>query len=79
MAFEAYDKIRRPRSQRVIRTSREAGEMCAQRFPGVMGDSEAFKENMDWRMDWMWHRDIAGERDEAMMCFQKLVNGESLG
>ena len=29
-------------------------------------------------MDWMWHRDVAGERDEALICFNKLLNGESL-
>ena len=78
LAFQAYDKIRRPRSQRVCKTSREAGELCALRLPNVLDDPEAFKENIDWRMDWMWHRDIAGERDEALIIYNKLVDGESL-
>ncbi|KAI9695314.1 MAG: hypothetical protein M1820_008721 [Bogoriella megaspora] len=78
MAFRAYDKIRRPRSQKVCQTSREAGELCALRLPGVEDNAQAFKENIDWRMDWMWHRDIAGERDEALIVFNKLVDGESI-
>ncbi|KAI9659521.1 MAG: hypothetical protein M1821_001780 [Bathelium mastoideum] len=78
MAFQAYDRIRRPRSQRVVQTSREAGELCALRLPNVMDSPEALKENIEWRMDWMWHRDIASERDEAMIIYNKLLAGEKL-
>lgn len=78
LAFRAYDRIRRPRSLKVCQTSRESGELCALRLPGVEDNAEAFKENMEWRMDWMWHRDIAGERDEAILVYKKLVNGESI-
>jgi salicylate hydroxylase len=78
LAFEAYDKIRRPRSVKVITTSREMGEMCALRLPGVGDDAAKFKENVDWRMEWLWHRDIALELEEAVQCFEKLVGGGSL-
>jgi len=78
MAFRAYDQIRRPRSQKVAKTSWDAGELCALRLPGVEDRSEDFRENIDWRMDWIWHRDIAGERDEALICFNKLLEGGSL-
>lgn len=77
-AFEAYNKIRRPRSLQVVKTSREAGELAALRYPGVMSDAVALKDNIDWRMEWMWHRDIEGERHEAMGCFKKLEAGGSL-
>lgn len=76
MAFKAYDKIRRPRSQKVCTTSREAGELCSLRLPTVEDSAEAFKENIAWRMDWMWHRDIAGEFDQALGIFNKMVTGE---
>ena len=78
LAFRAYDRIRRPRSQKVCQTSREAGELCALRLPSVIDDPQAFKENIDWRMDWMWHRDIALEREQASMVFEKLLRGEEL-
>lgn len=78
LAFKAYDRIRRPRSQKVCQTSREAGELCALRLPSVMDDPTAFKENIDWRMEWMWHRDVGLERDQALMVYEKLLNGEEL-
>ena len=77
-AFRAYDKIRRPRTQRVVTTSREMGELVALRLPGIGEDLEKFKENMEWRMDWMWHRDVQGERNEAEIIFKKLKAGESI-
>lgn len=77
-AFKAYDRIRRPRTQRVVTTSREMGELVALRLPGIGEDLEKFKENMEWRMDWMWHRDIAGEANEAKIIFDKLKAGESI-
>ena len=78
LAFKAYDRIRRPRSQMVCKTSREAGELCALRLHGVEDDAEAFKENINWRMDWMWHRDIAGEKVEALGVLEKLSNGGTI-
>ena len=75
MAFKAYDRIRRPRSQRVAQTSRENGVMITLRNPEVGDDAQKFKENIDWRMDWIWHRDIAGEREEALIILQKLIDG----
>lgn len=78
MAFEAYDRIRRPRSQKVVETSHEAGELVALRLPGVGDDPEAFRKNIEWRQDWMWHRDISGEAEEAGVVFRKLVNGEAV-
>ena len=43
-----------------------------------MDDPKAFKENIDWRMDWMWHRDVGLEREQALMVFEKLLRGEEL-
>jgi salicylate hydroxylase len=72
-AFRTYDTIRRPRSQMVCKTSHEAGELCALRLPGVDDNVAAFKEDISWRMDWMGHRDIAGEYLEALAIFNKLL------
>ena len=77
-AFKAYDRIRRPRSQKVCQTSRKAGELCSIRLPSGLDDPQAFKENIDWRMEWMWHRDIGLERDQALGVYEKLLRGEEL-
>ena len=77
-AFRAYDRVRRPRSQQVVKTSREMGELIVFRHPVVKDDLKQFKENIEWRMDWMWHRDIDGERKETEIIFNKLKSGQSL-
>ena len=52
--------------------------MVALRLPGIGDDLKLFKENIEWRMDWMWHRDIQGERNEAEIVFKKLRDGQSI-
>ncbi|QIW98576.1 hypothetical protein AMS68_004094 [Peltaster fructicola] len=76
--FQAYDKVRRSRTQRVVTTSLEAIEIAALRAPGIGADLEALRDNLNWRMDWMWHRDVKGERDEAVMYFEELVAGRDI-
>ncbi len=77
-AFIAYDRIRRPRSQKVCKTSREMGEIVALRLPGIKDHMTEFKEEIEWRMDWMWHRDVDGERKEAEIILNKLKEGRVL-
>ena len=78
LAFAAYDRIRRPRSQKVTLTSREAGELVALRLPSVLDDPEKLKKDIEWRMDWMWHRDVALEKDQALEIFKTLKEGGEL-
>lgn len=61
MAFRAYDAIRRPRSQKVVSTSRVAGEVY--RFEGEMGDDLA-KIAVDalTRFHWIWLVTLAVSR-----------------
>ena len=42
-AFKAYDKIRRPRTQKIVKTSREMGEIVALRLPGIQDHVKEFK------------------------------------
>ena len=48
------------------------------RLEGVGDSKEAFIENIKWRMDWIWHRDIQEECNEAQLVLQKLQRGEPL-
>lgn len=55
-AFQAYDAIRRPRSQKVVQTSREAGD--AYRLEGPDGaDLERVGVDLRTRMNWIWYED----------------------
>ncbi len=52
------------------------GELVALRLPGVGDHLKEFRDNIEWRMDWMWHRDVEGELNEATVIFNKLKEEE---
>jgi hypothetical protein len=60
----------------VCKTSREMGELVALRLPGIDDNMDDLKRNIEWRMEWMWHRDVACERNEAQIIFNKLKEGQ---
>lgn len=69
--FKAYDQVRRPRTQEVVRTSREAGEILAMRHPDVGSDLQKIKKQVETRMLWMWDKDLNEQNEEAL----KLMEG----
>ena len=64
-AFEIYDNMRRPRAQKVVRTSYDAGEIYHWRDPEIGSDMEKIVENGNQRLDWIWKHDLAGDADTA--------------
>lgn len=63
-AFQAYDEVRRPRSLKLVKTSREAGMLWEQEGPEG-NDFEAFERNACSRMDWIWNHDIQVDLERA--------------
>lgn len=53
-ALEAYDQVRRPRAERVVTTSREAGYLLTMQLEGVKDDLDKMKEQWERRMSWIW-------------------------
>lgn len=72
-AFAAFDHVRRPRTQELVRTSREAGEIYAFRAPGVGGDLGKIREKLGGRMGWIWYHDHEAELEEARRFFEERV------
>lgn len=64
-AFRAYDAVRRPRTQRLVRTSREAGALYYLSLDGVGADLGKVKKNVDARHTWIWEEDLQGEVREG--------------
>ncbi|KAL1798086.1 hypothetical protein ACET3X_002123 [Alternaria dauci] len=60
-AFHAYDAVRRPRSQKLVATSKEAGKLWEFEGEGVGDDLEALRSNALSRMDWIWDYDISDD------------------
>ena len=64
-AFEAYDSVRRPRTQRLVATSRTAGALYDFVHEGIGDDLVKVKENVDHRHTWIWEIDLPGEVEKA--------------
>ncbi|EDU43747.1 mannitol 1-phosphate dehydrogenase [Pyrenophora tritici-repentis Pt-1C-BFP] len=60
-AFYAYDAVRRPRTQKLVKTSREAGMLWDFEGEGIGDDLEALEKNATTRMSWIWDHEILGD------------------
>ena len=72
-AFRGYDKIRLPRAQQNGRLSDEALKIFNLRQPNVLDDPKALKESIQYRMDWLWNRDIALEAEQACLIADNII------
>jgi salicylate hydroxylase len=64
-AVHAYDAVRRPRSQKLVKTSREAGQLWEFEGEGVGDDLDAFEKNATTRMSWIWDHEIVKDLERA--------------
>ncbi|RAR09266.1 mannitol 1-phosphate dehydrogenase [Stemphylium lycopersici] len=64
-AFHAFDELRRPRSQKMVKTSREAGMMWDFEGEGIGDDLEALKHNASSMLDWVWDYEILDDLTRA--------------
>ncbi|KJZ72185.1 hypothetical protein HIM_08450 [Hirsutella minnesotensis 3608] len=72
-ALAAYDIVRRPRTQRVVRTSRDAMKLFAFTDDIVDGDVEKWKQAWRGRMDWIWDIDLEVHVADALEIFGQKV------
>lgn len=64
-AFEVYDNIRRPRAQKVVTTSQEAGRMYAFQDSDIGDDMHKIVENANQRLHWIWQHDLQADVEKA--------------
>ncbi|KAJ5989550.1 hypothetical protein N7481_004760 [Penicillium waksmanii] len=64
-AFKAYDEIRRPRSQRVVTSSKENAYILCLCLDGVHDDEEKLKTTFQERLRWLWDLDVEGQAERA--------------
>lgn len=57
-AFQAYDSVRRPRTQSCIKKSRSAAFAMDFLDPQVLDNSAALKETLQTSYRWLWHEDL---------------------
>ncbi|OAL51499.1 salicylate 1-hydroxylase-like protein [Pyrenochaeta sp. DS3sAY3a] len=72
-AFHAYDAVRRPRSQKLVKTSKEAGMLWDFEGDNIGDDLDTLEQDAMHRMDWIWDYDISEDMEQA----RSLMKGES--
>lgn len=72
-AFQAYDQVRRVRTQRVVTTSREAGQLVAMRAEGGGGGGDVGRMGrvLGYRLHWVWNRGMREQNREAVRLFRE--------
>ncbi|RYP75666.1 hypothetical protein DL770_007351 [Monosporascus sp. CRB-9-2] len=73
-ALQVYDTVRRPRAQKVVRTSYEAGVMYMWSNPEIGDDMDKIMENANQRLHWIWQHDLKTDINDAEDKFLKLVS-----
>ncbi|KAK6070116.1 salicylate hydroxylase [Seiridium cupressi] len=76
-AFSVYDRIRRPRAQRIVQTSQEAGDLVALKAPGIGADMDKIVENQGQRYLWIWLHDLDEDVRKAETEFKVLARNPS--
>ncbi|KAF2149656.1 FAD/NAD(P)-binding domain-containing protein [Myriangium duriaei CBS 260.36] len=72
-AFEAYDTIRRPRSQKVVEIARDFGRLYGFALDGYGDDPEKMRGYFKEKAAFTNEADIKGQNDEALRKFAELV------
>ncbi|CAG8976049.1 hypothetical protein HYALB_00010331 [Hymenoscyphus albidus] len=65
-AFKAYDAIRRPRSQKVVETSRDAAAVYEFEDDSLGTDLEKVRATLEIRYKWIWDEDMNEHLRQAM-------------
>jgi salicylate hydroxylase len=75
-AFEAYDAVRRPRSQRAVTSSAENGYLLCLQLDGVGDDGEKIKKAMQERLQWLWDLGVEEHVEKARGIMLGKIRGQ---
>jgi salicylate hydroxylase len=65
LAFKAFDQVRRPRTQTLVKTSRSAGLVYGFSDECIWENLEKLKMNIETRWSWIWSVDLPGELERG--------------
>ena len=68
-AFSAFDQVRRERTQKIVKTSHEAGQMYE--FELFGDDLDKIEESYKHRMRWIWDIDLEAQLREAQQIMKQ--------
>lgn len=68
-AFQAYDAVRRPRTQKVVTMSRETGLLYDSEYPGIGDDIVKMGEMLRKAYRWIWDEDLGKQLESSRDIF----------
>lgn len=71
LAFAAYDAVRRPRSQRLVTSSRAVGKVYNLENSVIGDDMEATRGYLEHAWDWIWKEDLGGQLEKAQLILKE--------
>jgi salicylate hydroxylase len=71
--FEGFDHVRRPRAQRLVTASKEAGEIYE--FEALGDDVERITENLQQRYEWIWDEELDAQLEKAQAFLKEAKRG----
>ncbi|KAJ5336429.1 Salicylate hydroxylase [Penicillium brevicompactum] len=77
LAFRAYDHVRRPRSQRVVTSSKENADLLCLGFEGVGDDPAKLADTLNERFHWLWDLDVENQAEQAKQRMAELMASHS--
>lgn len=66
-AFAAYDAVRRPRSQRLVASSRKTGEVYDFEDEIIGDNMKATREYLEQAWDWIWNENLIRQLELAQL------------
>ncbi|RLN86432.1 hypothetical protein BBJ28_00024812 [Nothophytophthora sp. Chile5] len=69
-AFQAFEKVRLYRTQKLVAASHEAGKLYDFELPGHEDDEVAIAANLQKRLRWIWEEDLEQEVEDAKTFFK---------
>jgi salicylate hydroxylase len=71
-AFRAYDQVRRPRAQRIVKSSKETGIIMCGRGVDTGLDVDRFRDALPQRWHFIYALDVKDHKREALEVFRKM-------
>lgn len=74
VAFSSYNIVRIPRTQELVRHSRESGQLYQMRRPGSGNNVEKIKETLGSWQNWIWEINLDCHLEEGENEVQRIIS-----
>lgn len=72
-AFATYDAVRRPRTQRLVTSSRRIGDVYNFEDRIIGNNTKATREYLEHAWDWIWREDLDRQLERAYLLLKKNI------